>query len=70
MGLLADQSARWVEMGRAGIELVKPHSLEQTIEKYTTIYIQLLEGGPGLDTAAAIPVTNRGPEIAHRSGRP
>jgi 1,2-diacylglycerol 3-alpha-glucosyltransferase len=70
MGLLADQSARWVEMGRASIDLVKPHSLEQTLEQYTTIYVRLLEDAPDLRSAATVSVTNRGSEVAHRNGRP
>jgi 1,2-diacylglycerol 3-alpha-glucosyltransferase len=70
MELMISQSARWIEMGRASMDLVKPHSLEHTLEQYTTLYVQLMEGEPVLKPAAGAAVGNRGPEIAHRSGRP
>ena len=58
-------------MGRASMELVKPHSLEHTLEQYTSLYVQLLEGAPARRRPeAGKTVSNRGPEIAHRSGRP
>jgi len=70
MEILLSQSDRWTEMGRASMEQVKPHSLDQTLERYTTLYVQLLEGTPSLEPAPAPVVVNRGPEIAHRNGRP
>jgi glycosyltransferase involved in cell wall biosynthesis len=68
--LMIAQSSRWLEMGRASMELVRPHSLEHTLDQYTTLYVQLLEGAPARTPEPGKPVGNRGPEIAHRSGRP
>jgi 1,2-diacylglycerol 3-alpha-glucosyltransferase len=70
MELLLNQSDRWIEMGRASMEQVRPHSLEQTLERYTTLYVQLLEGAPLLEPAPTPTAANRGAEIAHRTGRP
>jgi len=70
MERMVSESDRWIEMGRASMDLVKPHSLDHTLEQYTTLYVQLLEGAPALKPASGAAVGNRGPEIAHRSGRP
>ncbi|MBI1794715.1 MAG: glycosyltransferase [Chloroflexi bacterium] len=43
MELLADQSERWDEMGRAGVEKAQYHSLENTIKRYEALYKDALK---------------------------
>jgi 1,2-diacylglycerol 3-alpha-glucosyltransferase len=68
MGLLLDRAGTWAEMGRLSIQKVKPHSLEETLERYTMIYVQMLEDAPALRPIAGPALNNKGAEIAHRSG--
>jgi 1,2-diacylglycerol 3-alpha-glucosyltransferase len=70
MTLLADQRARWKEMGRASMEKVKPHSLEETLDRYAGLYVQLLENPRALQSSPKPSLGNKGAEIAHRSGHP
>ena len=67
--LLAERD-RWPEMGAASLERAKAHSLEVTVERYTGLYVQVLEEAPVLQRAGATQPRNRGAEIAHRSGHP
>jgi len=57
-------------MGAFSLEKVRPHSLEATVERYATLYVQLLENAPALQVLANPYRGNRGAEIAHRSGHP
>jgi 1,2-diacylglycerol 3-alpha-glucosyltransferase len=70
MILLADRADQWKEMGRASMEKVKPHSLEVTLDRYAALYVQMLEDAPTSHVTAKSNLKNRGPEIAHRNGRP
>jgi glycosyltransferase involved in cell wall biosynthesis len=67
--LLAERN-RWSQMGAASLERSKAHSLEVTVERYASLYVQVLEEAPALQRATAKLPRNRGAEIAHRSGHP
>jgi 1,2-diacylglycerol 3-alpha-glucosyltransferase len=69
LGLLADQRARWKEMGRAGLERVQPHSLEYTLQRYEALYKQTLdltlrEAAP--TAVAPLPLPDRKPKAVKR----
>jgi glycosyltransferase involved in cell wall biosynthesis len=66
---LLNEQDQWGRMGRASLERAKAHSLEVTVERYATLYVEVLENAPALQGAAA-PQRNRGAEIAHRAGHP
>lgn len=55
---MADHPERWQEMGRVSRELVMVHSLEETLEKYQNLYLELLSQVPITDrkTQAKQPV--------------
>jgi glycosyltransferase involved in cell wall biosynthesis len=67
--LLAERD-RWPQMGAASLERAKVHSVEVTVERYASLYVQVLEEAPALLRSAGGEPRNRGPEIAHRSGHP
>jgi glycosyltransferase involved in cell wall biosynthesis len=46
MNELAEQAGRWEEMGRLSIEKVRPHSLDDTISRYETLYAQVRDNVP------------------------
>jgi glycosyltransferase involved in cell wall biosynthesis len=52
MELLISQQPRWKEMGRASIEKVKLHSLENTLDRYEAIYEQLRLRAPAAGSTA------------------
>jgi 1,2-diacylglycerol 3-alpha-glucosyltransferase len=68
MDLLAGDAAQRAAMGVRGIERAKQHSLEQTIEHYATLYVQVLESAPVLQPEPYSARKNRGSEMAHRGG--
>lgn len=70
MRLIAGQKERWPEMGRLSLERALPHSLDTTIERYASLYVQVLENSPVLKAVPNSHRPNRGAEIAHRSGHP
>ncbi|HET6846482.1 MAG TPA: glycosyltransferase, partial [Anaerolineales bacterium] len=70
MDRLLRERDRWPQMGAASLERAKAHSLEATVERYASLYVQVLEEAPALQGATATPPRNRGAEIAHRSGHP
>jgi len=43
MGLLADHPEQWEAMGRASLEKAQVHSLENTIQRYETLYKEALQ---------------------------
>jgi 1,2-diacylglycerol 3-alpha-glucosyltransferase len=57
MGLLADQPERWSCMGAASLEKARFHSLENTIQRYETLYQAVLEGAPRPSVQAALSKT-------------
>lgn len=69
MDRLLNERDQWERMGRASLLRAQAHSLTATVERYSTLYVQVLEGAPALQKAAA-PPRNRGTEIAHRAGHP
>jgi glycosyltransferase involved in cell wall biosynthesis len=52
MELLISQQPRWKEMGRASIEKVMLHSLENTLDRYEAIYEQLRLRAPAAGSTA------------------
>lgn len=44
LGLLADERKRWPEMGRASLEKAAYHSLENTLQRYESLYQHVLAG--------------------------
>lgn len=68
MQLIASQPERWKEMGKHSLERIGPHSLDATIERYSALYVQVIENSPALQPIPKPQMQNRGAEIAHRSG--
>jgi len=68
MDLLAGDPSLRQAMGRNGIERARQHSLERTIEHYATLYVQVLESAPVLQSEPYSARKNRGSEMAHRGG--
>lgn len=66
MGRLADQPERWAEMGRASVEKVKPHSLDETIRHYEAVYAQIR--GSASPSEAPAPVAVPIQELSSSSG--
>lgn len=60
MGLLASQPERWQEMGRLSLEKVRPHSLENTMQRYESLYKQVLESSVPVAQPAAAHVRHSG----------
>jgi glycosyltransferase involved in cell wall biosynthesis len=66
--MLADHPERWPEMGRLSLEKALAHSLDNTIARFSALYVRAIE-------SLAVPhgvrkgFPNRGTDLAHRSGR-
>jgi glycosyltransferase involved in cell wall biosynthesis len=56
MRLLADQPERWKEMGKASLEKVQVHSLENTIQRYEDIYKKSLEEIPVITSPVGLEI--------------
>ncbi len=70
MDLLAEQRPRWKEMGRAGIEKVRAHSLEETLDRYEALYTQAIANVSGVvaPIRRAVPEPDPDPEPVHPAG--
>jgi glycosyltransferase involved in cell wall biosynthesis len=63
MALLADHPERWAEMGTASLEKARQHSLDNILQKYESLYEQLLAGSSVLEAQSEeIPAPKPGPQ--------
>jgi 1,2-diacylglycerol 3-alpha-glucosyltransferase len=64
MELLADQPDRWKEMGKASLEKVQVHGLENTVQRYEEIYKRSLEEAPAAISPAGIEFEGLEPSVS------